>query len=49
MKLFKESFNTRLISMNVSFFEKDGMDKDRLIGLTFSSLPVSNIKINSHE
>lgn len=38
MKLFKESYNNRLISMNVSFYRKDSQNKDVLIPLTFASI-----------
>jgi len=38
MKLFKESYNNIFISMSVSFYKKDGQDKDQLIPLTFASL-----------
>ena len=38
MKLFKESYNNILISMSVSFFIKDELDKDLPVPLTFASL-----------
>lgn len=40
MKLFKESYNEVEVSYSVSFYEKDGLGKDRHISLTFSSIPV---------
>jgi len=40
IKLFKESHNNILISMNVEFYVKNNMDKDQLVSLTFASLPV---------
>jgi len=50
MNLFIESFNTRLISMNVSFFKKNSMDKDVLIPLTFASIePEVTPNTNGHE
>ncbi|HQL70152.1 MAG TPA: DUF3164 family protein [Bacteroidales bacterium] len=50
MGLFKESFTTRLISMNVSFFHKDAMDKDVIIPLTFASIsPDVEPNTNDHE
>lgn len=50
MALFIESFNTRLISMNVSFFKKNAMDKDVLIPLTFASIePDVTPNTESHE
>lgn len=41
MKLFKESYNLILISMNVEFYQKNSMDKDQAITLTFASIPVN--------
>jgi len=38
MKLFKESYQNRFISMNVSFYRKNDQEKDELIPLTFASL-----------
>lgn len=51
MKLFKESYTTRMISMNVSFFEKNTMDKDVLIPLTFASIEadIETPKTDGHE
>lgn len=40
MQLFEESFRIREISYSVSFFRKDGMQKDQAIVLTFASIPV---------
>lgn len=45
MKLFKESYNSRLVAMNVSFYIKDAMGKDDAIKLTFASIPVDEKKI----
>lgn len=41
IKLFKESHNVILISMNVEFYTKNSMDKDEAISLTFSSIPLT--------
>lgn len=40
IKLFKESHNLILISMNVEFYFKNRMDKDEAITLTFASIPI---------
>lgn len=42
IKLFKESYNSRLVAMNVSFFVKNSLDKDEAIKLTFASIPVDD-------
>lgn len=44
IKLFKEAPQTVLISMSVSFYQKDGTGKDQSISLTFSSLPVEGLE-----
>jgi hypothetical protein len=44
IKLFKESYNSRLVAMNVSFYIKNDMEKDEAIKLTFSSIPVESAK-----
>lgn len=44
IKLFKESYNSRLVAMNVSFYIKNDMEKDEAIKLTFSSIPVDTAK-----
>ncbi len=50
MELFLESYTTRLISMNVSFFSKNAMDKDVIIPLTFASIePFTTPKIDDNE
>lgn len=49
MQLFKESHNIIVIGMNVSFYRKNGEDKDEAISLTFSSIPVAdkNVSVDS--
>lgn len=41
MELFEESFRIREISYSVSFYNKDNMQKDKAITLTFASIPVN--------
>jgi hypothetical protein len=40
MELFEESFRIREISYSVSFYTKDQLGKDKIIPLTFASIPV---------
>jgi hypothetical protein len=49
MELFEESFRIREISYSVSFFRKDGMQKDQAIVLTFASIPVNFFREESQE
>ncbi len=46
MKLFKESFTTRLIAYNVGFYKQDNIGKDKPIVLSFSALPAGEEVIN---
>lgn len=43
IKLFEESYQVREISYSVSFFEKDGMNKDTPILLSFAAIPVEAV------
>ncbi len=49
MKLFKESFNTRLIAYGVSFYKQDNLGKDKPIILSFSALPADQIENESNK